>query len=72
MANTADKKGVVVSFRVTEEIATLLEKESKKPAMGVHSLRTLCRRVATDYVRGRLEYKDESDREIDREVVKAD
>lgn len=59
-------KPTVISFRITsDQEKTLSEINKRSPAMGVHSTRQLCRKIVSDYIAGRLQYKNPKDKDKD-------
>lgn len=66
-------RGIVISFRITSDQENKLEEIQKRtPAMGIHSSRQLCRKIVSDYLAGRLNYKDpkHKERDLDKHPVK--
>lgn len=57
---------IVISFRLTEaQVSQLQDIVDHKPVVNIPSHNRLCRKVITDYLAGRLIYKNKDDALID-------
>jgi hypothetical protein len=68
--NAATTKPNVISFRITDDQHLVLTQiQNRSPAVGVRSIKQLCRKVVCDYIAGRLAYKDPKHAKVDLEAL---
>lgn len=60
----------VISFRITEAQEKILEEIKKRtPIVGAKSIRQMCRKIVSDYLAGRLDYKNPAHKLEDLEFM---
>jgi len=69
-ANASNVKPTVVSFRITSKQQKMLDAiQDRDPVVGIDSRNQYARKILSDFLAGRLEYKNPKDRLGDLDSV---